>query len=99
MNKISYYIISYHVLSAFVKSILDLIANYDISTFGMQKLVDRVTIKYDEFTMARQRDMVNPLTAKLSEADESRNAAIVALNSYVNSCLHDPEESYVKQLN
>ncbi len=92
MNKISYYIISHHALSALVKSILAIIANYDISTFGMQKLVDRVTVKNDEFTMARQRDMVNPLTAKLSEADELRNAAIVALNSFVRSCLYDPDE-------
>ncbi len=92
MKSVSYYILSHNAFSAFVKNILAIIAKWDISTFGIQVLLDSVTVENDKYTKARQRNMVDPVTALLIEADDARKAAIVALNSFINSCLHDPDE-------
>ncbi len=93
MKSISYYTFAHKGLSTFAKDILALIAQIDITTFGIQTFVDKVIISYNNHCKAQQRNKTNPLTVLINEADDNRDDCILALNRYLDSCKYDPDEN------
>lgn len=86
IKKISYYLLSSDALYTLSSDALDIIALQDITPYGIQVLVDRATASLNKFDIALKRDMVNPLTQQIIEADEARDNSFLGFKAYVGAC-------------
>lgn len=85
MERLSYYIVSHEELYTFTKTLLNLIAEHDLSATGIPAFVAPVQDSYNAFDKSLKRDYSNEITEQLAAADAVRDDRFIGLRMYVDA--------------
>ncbi|TAJ15675.1 hypothetical protein DMA11_00270 [Marinilabiliaceae bacterium JC017] len=94
MKKVAYYLFSHNGLFTFVKRLLAIVEEKDAATLGLAVFVDMVKRLFSNFDKALKRDMVDPFTVKVGEADQERDNRFLGFKNYVNACRYRKSEAW-----
>ncbi|TAJ12447.1 hypothetical protein DMA11_12885 [Marinilabiliaceae bacterium JC017] len=94
MKKIAFYLFSSNALYTFIKRALALIEEKDPTALGLAVFVNKAKALFNNFDSALKRDMVDPLTVKVNDADQTRDNRYIGLKNYVNACRYRESEAW-----
>lgn len=88
MKRLSYYIVSHEELYTFTNTLLNLVAEHDLSATGIPAFVTPVQDSYNAFDKSLKRDYSNELTEQLAQADAVRDDRFIGLRMYVDAAAY-----------
>ncbi|MUP39177.1 DUF6261 family protein [Labilibaculum euxinus] len=96
MKNVSYYLFSHNALYTFIGGVIDLVKKVDSDELGVTVFLKNTESTCEKFEYALQRDLVNPFTQLLFEADQKRDNRFLGFKGYVAIGKYHESEAWNK---
>lgn len=94
MKKISYYLFSHNALYTFIGGVSELVEKANLEELGLNVFLENTKKTCEKFEYALKRDLINPFTQKLIEADQRRDKRFLGFKGYVAVCKYHESEKW-----
>lgn len=94
MKKTSCYLFSHNALYTFIGGVIELVEKANLEDLGVNVFLDNTKTTCGKFEYALKRDLVNPFTQLLIEADQRRDKRFLGFKAYVTTCGYHESEKW-----